>query len=29
MSTLILALIAYAVAGIFLIIVSDQINKKG
>lgn len=29
MNTLIIALIAYTIAGIFLIIVSDQINKKG
>lgn len=28
MSTLIIALVSYAIAGIFLIIVSDKINRK-
>lgn len=29
MSTLIIALVSYAIAGIILIIITDQINKKG
>ena len=29
MSTLIIALISYTIAGIILIIITDQINKKG